>query len=370
MNLSAPRSVLTLLAAIAGATNVLAESPTTKPAETMVWVPAGEFAMGGPPETTPDTTAKPGDAPQSCCAEVCAGFLDAQPVHQVRVDGFWMDATEVTNEQFAKFVAATNYVTVAERPLNPADFPGAPLEALVPGSIVFTQPRQPVKVLNNVNEWWRYQPRANWRNPEGPGSTIEGHDDLPVIHIAYEDAQAFAKWAGKRLPTEAEWERAARGGLDRQTYPWGDTFRPDGKWMNNTYQGDFPNHDAADDGHAGIAPVASYPPNAFGLYDVSGNVWEWCSDWYRADYYTTLAKTGIAINPQGPADSVDPEEPGVSKRVQRGGSFLCTDQFCGRFRIGTRGKGEPSTGSNHVGFRCVRDGAAPTTAPATPPSDR
>jgi formylglycine-generating enzyme required for sulfatase activity len=280
---------------------------------------------------------------------------DATPIHRVYVDGFWMDATELTNEEFAKFVKATSYVTIAERTPTAAEFPTAPPENLVAGSTVFTPTARPVP-LNNHYVWWRYQQGANWRHPEGPGSSIQDRGKYPVVQIAYDDAVAYARWSGKRLPTEAEWEFAARGGLTGKTYAWGDDFHRDGKAMANTYQGQFPVKDSGDDGFAGIAPVASFPPNGYGLYDVAGNVWEWVNDWYRPDYYAQLAaEGGIARNPHGPAASLDPSEPGEKKRVQRGGSFLCTDQYCSRYIVGTRGKGEVSTGSNHLGVRLVQD---------------
>ena len=303
----------------------------------MVLVPGGEFWMGADE------------------------FPDAQPWHRVFVNGFWMDKTEVTNEQFEKFVTATKYVTVAERTPRPEDFPGAPPENLVAGSVVFSPPDHPVK-LNNHFQWWSYVKGANWRHPEGPQSGIKDRGKYPVVHIAYEDALAYAKWAGKRLPTEAEFEFAQRGGLDRKPYAWGDEFKPGGKFMANTFQGHFPDKNTKEDGYATAAPVASFPPNSYGLYDMAGNVWEWTSDWYRHDYYQTLAAQGpIARNPQGPGDSVDPSEPGVKKKVHKGGSFLCTDQYCARYIAGGRGKGEPDTGTNHVGFRLVRDAAKEKT---------
>ena len=280
---------------------------------------------------------------------------DAQPIHRVYVDGFWMDQTDVTNEQFSQFVRATSYVTVAERKPRAEDFPGAPPENLFAGSVVFSPPNHAVP-LDNHFQWWNYVRGANWRHPLGPESDIKGKEHYPVVHIAYEDALAYANWAGKRLPTEAEWEFAARGGLAGKPYPWGDDFRPDGKWMANTHQGHFPNADSGEDGYAGIAPVAQFPPNGYGLSDMAGNVWQWTRDWYRPDYYAQLAAAGnIPRNPQGPDSAYDPSEPAEKKRVQRGGSFLCTDQYCSRYVVGTRGKGEVSTGTNHLGFRCVKE---------------
>jgi len=302
--------------------------------EGMVWIPGGEFSMGA------------------------EEFPDAQPWHRVSVDGIWMDKTEITNNQFAKFVKATKYVTLAERAPRAEDFPGAPPENLVAGSVVFSPPDQPVK-LNNHFQWWSYVKGANWRHPEGPKSTIKDHGNYPVVHIAYEDALAYAKWAGKRLPTEAEFEFAQRGGLERKPYAWGDELKPGGKFMANTFQGHFPDKNTKEDGYATAAPVASFPANGYGLYDMAGNVWEWTSDWYRHDYYQTLVAQGpLARNPQGPADSLDPSEPGVKKKVHRGGSFLCTDQYCARYIAGGRGKGEPDTGTNHVGFRLVKSADA------------
>ncbi len=278
---------------------------------------------------------------------------DAQPVHRVFVDGFCMDATEVTNEQFEKFVSATRYVTIAERTPTQAEFPTAPAENLVAGSVVFTPTTDPVP-LDDHYRWWRYEPGANWRHPEGPLSTIEGREKYPVVHIAYDDAAAYANWAGKRLPTEAEWEFAARGGTGGLLYTWGNEFRPGGKFMANTYQGPFPVKDTGEDGFVGPAPVAQSPANGYGLFDMAGNVWEWCSDWYRPDYFAQLvAEGGVARNPPGPKIPFDPSEPGEKKRIHRGGSFLCTDLYCTRYMVGTRGKGESTTGTNHLGFRCV-----------------
>ena len=309
--------------------------------EGMVWIPGGEFSMGA-------TAASEG------VCELHGVTRDALPIHRVYVDGFWMDKTEVTNAQFARFVKATGYVTVAERTPTAEEFPGAPPENLFAGSRVFTPVAAPV-ALDDHYRWWSYQRGASWRHPEGPGSSLKGREQYPVVQVAYEDAAAYAKWAGKRLPTEAEWEFAARGGLSGKLYAWGDDFLPGGKHMANTYQGKFPVKDTGEDGHAGLAAVGSYPPTGYGLYDIAGNAWEWVSDWYRPDYYQRLASTGVvARNPLGPESSFDPMEPGEKKRVQRGGSFLCTTQYCTRYMVGTRGKGEASTGANHLGFRCVR----------------
>lgn len=280
---------------------------------------------------------------------------DALPIHKVTVSGFWMDITPVTNAQFAKFVDATGYVTVAERPLDEMLYPGVPKENLVAGSVVFREPSHAV-TLNAHEQWWAFVPGASWRHPEGPESDLTDRSDHPVVQVAYDDVLAYAKWAGKRLPTEAEWERAARGGLDRKPYVWGDEFMPGGQHMTNTFQGDFPHHNSAEDGYVATSPVRSFSANGYGLYDVAGNVWEWVSDWYRPDHYH--ARTALAravINPQGPSTSFDPQEPSVPKRVQKGGSYLCTDQYCTRYMPGTRGRGDPETATNHVGFRLVRD---------------
>jgi len=309
----------------------------------MAWIPGGEFSMGAndPPDMD-DVGMK--------------ATLDARPVHRVYVDGFYMDKTDVTNSQFAEFVKATGYVTVAERTPSAADFPGARPEQLVAGGVVFAPPRDAVP-LNNHLQWWSYVAGANWRHPSGPASNIRGKGNYPVVQVAYEDAVAYANWAGERLPTEAEWEFAARGGAAGKPYVWGDEFRPNGKWMANTHQGHFPDTDAGEDGYIGIAPVAQYAANRYGLYDMAGNVWQWTSDWYRPDYYYQLASLGgVARNPQGPDTPFDPAEPNDKKKVHRGGSFLCTNQYCSRYIVGTRGKGEISTGTNHLGFRCVKNG--------------
>lgn len=314
-----------------------------KPApEGMVWIPGGEFSMGS----------------DKSCESICdlpGVAQDASPIHRVHVDPFWMDATEVTNAQFAKFVEATGYKTIAEIAPTKEEFPTAPPENLVAGSTVFAPTPQKVK-LNDYFQWWAYERGADWRHPTGPGSDIKGKENHPVVQVAYADAAAYAKWAGKRLPTEAEWEFAARGGKAGQLYTWGDELKIDGKFQANIYQGDFPvaGGDTGEDGFKGIAPARQYPANPYGLHDMSGNVWEWCSDWYRADTYARRKLAGgVARNPQGPSTPYDPAEPNEKKRVHRGGSFLCTSKYCTRYMIGTRGKGEVTTASNHVGFRCV-----------------
>ena len=314
----------------------------------MALIPGGEFSMGC-------------NDPRSMPHGGHEAMSDCRPIHRVYVDPFFMDKTDVTNREFTRFVQATGYITVAQRKPDPKDFPGVDPSKLVPGSLIFTPPARPVS-LDDWSRWWRYVPGANWRHPRGPQSDLRGRDQNPVVHIAFEDAQAYAKWAHKRLPTEAEWEFAARGGLTGKPYAWGDEMTLHGIHMANTHQGSFPDHDTAADGFAGVAPVAQFPANVYGLYDITGNVWQWTSDWYRADYYTQLtASASVVRNPQGPADANDPDEPGVSKRVQRGGSFVCTEQYCTRFIVGTRGKGEVSSATNHIGFRCVRDLVKPSS---------
>jgi sulfatase modifying factor 1 len=291
----------------------------------MAWVPGGWFWMGD------------------------NSFADAQPEHLVYVDGFWMDKTEVTNREFARFVEATNYRTVAERPLDPAEFPTVPPEDLKPGSIVFTPPEGDVP-LNDHLQWWAYVPGANWRHPEGPDSDLKDRENHPVVHMAWTDAVAYCEWAGKQLPSEAQWELAARGGLDRELYCWGHELKPKNRWQSNIWQGTFPSRNTAADGFARTAPVASFSANGYGLFDLSGNVWEWCADWYRPDYYEHSPEK----NPAGPDSSFDPLEPNLPKRVQRGGSYMCSDSYCTRYVPGARGKGEPNSAAGHVGFRCVK----------------
>jgi formylglycine-generating enzyme required for sulfatase activity len=315
--------------------------PSSTIPEGMVFIPGGEFSMGAP---NPVGIKDGGKAPMEDC----------RPIHRVKLDPYYMDEHEVTNAEFAAFVKSTKYITVAEQAPTKEEFPDAMPDMLVAGSVVFSPPSQPVN-LDNFLQWWSWVKHANWRQPLGEGSSIVGKENNPVVHIAWEDAVAYAKWAGKRLPTEAEWEFAARGGLTGNMYSWGNQFKPNGKYMGNTFQGTFPSNDSKADGFAGIAPVKQFQPNGFGLYDMAGNVWEWCEDWFTEDYFANLKSQGIAKNPKGPAKSHDPSEPGVPKKVHRGGSFLCTDQYCTRYMMGTRGKGDWRTGTNHVGFRCVKD---------------
>jgi formylglycine-generating enzyme required for sulfatase activity len=309
----------------------------------MAWIPGGSFWMGS------DT-----------------GMVDEKPVHKVEVSGFWMDKTEVTNEEFEKFVRATGYVTVAERKPDPKDFPGVDPELLVAGSIVFSAPNEeiPEDELKDPSmhmRWWKYVPGADWRHPEGPDSDLKGREKHPVVHVCYEDALAYCKWAGKRLPTEAEWEFAARGGLDQKHYDWGDDQTPGGKWMANIWQGKFPKENNTADGFRTTSPVASFAPNGYGLFDMAGNVWEWCADWYIPNYY----ETSPVQNPKGPDTSYDPNEPGVMKRVTRGGSYLCSDVYCIGYRPSARMKTTPDTGLSHTGFRCVKDAPASRIASNT-----
>jgi len=301
----------------------------------MVWIAGGKFTMGGVGDDVP---------------------WDELPRHDVRVDGFWMDKTEVTNEQFAKFVKETGYVTVAERPPN---VPGALPELNKPGSLCFRKP-PPGTSTDNAYAWWQYVVGANWRHPDGPASDIAGKEKHPVVHVCYEDALAYCKWAGKRLPTEAEWEFAARGGLELQPFIWGQEKNPGGKWMANIWQGKFPDEKRVEDGFEGTAPVGMFPPNNFGLYDMAGNVWELTSDWYRPDYYAMIQRLPgkeARRNPQGPQDSYDEDEPGAWKKVTRGGSYMCSDNYCRGYRPSARMKTAADTGLQNSGFRCVRAGS-------------
>jgi formylglycine-generating enzyme required for sulfatase activity len=272
-----------------------------------------------------------------------------------------MDVTEVTNADFRRFVEATGYVTTAEKPIDweqlrtqlPPGTPKPPDDQLVPGSLVFTPPDRPVP-LDDISNWWKWVPGANWRHPEGKGSSIAGKDAYPVVHVSWDDATAYVRWTGKRLPTEAEWEFASRGKLEGKKYAWGDEFQPGGKYQANTWQGRFPEVNDDDDGFPRLAPVKSYPPNDFGLHDMIGNVWEWCSDWYRPDTYRLDRGRSPVLNPQGPEKSYDPDEPYQPKRVTRGGSFLCSANYCTNYRPSARRGTATDSGMSHLGFRCVR----------------
>jgi formylglycine-generating enzyme len=307
----------------------------------MVKIPGGTFMMGAN-----NNQASP----------------DEYPRHKVSVSGFWMDETEVTNRQFTAFVEATGYVTTAElkpdwQELKKDLPPGTPKpdeSMLVPASMVFIQADRPVN-LNDYGQWWEWRPGADWRHPHGKGSDLKDMDDFPVVHISWFDAMAYCKWAGKRLPTEAEWEWASRGGLADNIYPWGNEGVNAGKPKTNSWEGSFPYLNTKQDGYLYAAPVKSYLPNGYGLYDMAGNVWEWCSDWYRADYYETVNTSAGISNPPGPADSYDPDEPYARKKSIRGGSFLCNDSYCSGYRAARRMKTTPDSGMEHLGFRCVKD---------------
>jgi formylglycine-generating enzyme len=302
------------------------------PARDMVWIPGGTFTMGSNDH-----------------------YPEEAPAHQVTVNGFWMDQYTVTNAQFSHFVEETNYVTSAERCPNAADYPGAQPGMLVPASVVFRRPGYRVNLKDHY-QWWTYVPGANWRHPLGPGSSLRGLAKHPVVHVAFEDACAYATWAGKTLPTEAEWEFAARGGLAGTVYVWGDEFEPDGEVLANTWQGDFPNENLLADGYEWTAPVGSFPPNGYGLYEMAGNVWEWTVDWYQQ--HSEIPQTCCAsFNPRGgdPQKSYDPSTPNVKipRRVMKGGSYLCAPNYCQRYRPAARMAQAVDTSTCHLGFRCV-----------------
>ncbi|MGO4526917.1 formylglycine-generating enzyme family protein [Microvirga sp. 2MCAF35] len=300
----------------------------------MLWIPGGTFRMGSDRH-----------------------YPEEAPVHRVTVDGFWIDRTPVTNREFRRFVEATGHVTVAERKPDPRDYPGALPEVLKAGSLVFTPPDYPVS-MEDWSQWWSFTFGANWRRPYGRGSSIKGLDDHPVVHVAYADAEAYAAWAGKSLPTEAEWEYAARGGLDGAEFAWGDELTPGGRHMANTWQGEFPFQNKREDGYERTSPVMAFPPNAYGLYDLIGNVWEWTSDWYAQKHPADAPKACcIPENPRGgrEADSYDPRQPQVRipRRVLKGGSHLCAPNYCRRYRPAARHAQPIDTSSSHIGFRCV-----------------
>lgn len=306
----------------------------------MVWVKAGSFTMGGKGQF-----ARP----------------DEFPGHTVSLDGFWIDQTEVTNAQFRAFVQATHYITVAEKQPQweelkkqlPPNTPRPDDAALVAGALVFTPTSGPVD-LHDYSQWWRYVPGANWKQPQGKEAKAAISDNHPVVEVCWYDAVAYARWAGKSLPTEAQWEYAARGGMDGKEYAWGDDAPAEDQHNKaNIWQGTFPYSNTGKDGYTLTAPVASYEPNGYGLYDMMGNVWEWCSDWYRPDTYEKDKAKGAVHNPQGPSSGYDPQEPYTAKRVVRGGSFLCNASYCASYRPAARMKTSPDSGESHTGFRCV-----------------
>jgi formylglycine-generating enzyme required for sulfatase activity len=303
----------------------------------MVWIPGGTFLMGSDRH-----------------------YAEEAPAHRVQVDGFWMDTLTVTNGDFERFVAETGYVTLAERPVNPDDYPGAKPDMLVPSSTMFKKPSGPVDMSNHYN-WWVYVPGANWRHPRGPASSISKLIDHPVVHIAYEDAEAYAAWAGKELPTEAEWELAARGGLDSAEFVWGDELTPGGRHMANTFQGVFPWRNSLEDGFEYTSPVGSFPPNGYGLYDMAGNVWQWTADWYQ-EHARIDSPCCTASNPRGAAreDSFDPRQPNIKipRKVTKGGSHLCAPNYCRRYRPAARMAQPIDTSISHLGFRCIKRGRA------------
>jgi formylglycine-generating enzyme len=307
----------------------------TAPAPGMSWIPGGTFRMGSDHH-----------------------YPEESPTHAVGVDGFWMDEHAVTNLEFSRFVRATGYVTLAERAPDPADYPGVSAELLVAASAVFRQPAHRVP-LDDPYAWWAYVPGASWHRPQGPGSSVELIQDHPVVHVAWDDVTAYAEWAAKELPTEAEWEYAARGGLDGATYAWGDELTPGGAWMANTWQGEFPVHDTGEDGHTGTAPVGSYPPNGYGLLDMTGNVWEWTSDWFGAHQGSAHACCSIS-NPRGGQReaSYDPDlaDVRIPRKVMKGGSHLCAPNYCRRYRPAARMPQPVDTSTSHLGFRCISRG--------------
>ena len=311
------------------------QDPSIRPStatEGMIRIPGGSFLMGSDQH-----------------------YPEEAPAHKVKVRGFWMDAHTVTNRDFQRFVEATGHVTLAEKPANAEDYPGAKPELLVPSSVMFQKSAGPVDLRNPYN-WWTYVAGADWRHPRGPDSSLEGLLDHPVVHVAFEDAEAYARWAGKELPTEAEWEFAARGGLDGAAYVWGDEYMPDGKPMANTWQGEFPWQNLLEDGHEWTAPVGMFPPNGYGLHDMAGNVWEWTVDWFQN--HDQIQKSCCTLdNPRGgqAEKSYDPRTPAIRipRRVMKGGSYLCAPNYCRRYRPAARMAQPIDTSTCHLGFRCV-----------------
>jgi formylglycine-generating enzyme required for sulfatase activity len=309
--------------------------PGRPPAKDMVWIHGGSFLMGSEDH-----------------------YPEERPVHEAVVDGFWMDQRQVTVAEFRRFVKATGHVTLAERPLDPAEYPDADPAMLVPGSLVFQKTRGPVP-LDDYRNWWAYVPGADWRHSEGPGSNLDGRDRHPVTHVAWEDVEAYAAWAGKQLPTEAEWEFAARGGLEGKVFTWGDEFAPRGRMMANTWQGEFPWQNLLQDRYEGTSPVGSFPPNGYGLFDMAGNVWEWTTDFYTPhhDEEPQHACCGPVTNPRvtAPDMSYDIGRPGEQfpRRVVKGGSHLCAPNYCLRYRPAARQAQTVETSTGHIGFRCI-----------------
>jgi formylglycine-generating enzyme len=315
----------------AGATS---SRPSGAPAaKDMRWIPGGTFLMGSE-----------------------NFYAEERPVHDVGVDGFWIDEHTVTVAEFRRFVKATGYVTLAERPLEATQYPDADLELLVPGALVFRKATAPVD-LSDYRNWWEYVPGAQWRHPEGPGSTLHGRDRHPVTQVAYEDAEAYAMWAGRELPTEAEWEFAARGGLEGKTFVWGDEFAPKNKMMANTWQGEFPWQNLLLDRYEGTSPVGTFPPNGYGLYDMAGNVWEWTADFYSRHPEEVESPCCAPRNPRvtSPEQSYGHDQPGehIARRVTKGGSHLCAPNYCLRYRPAARQGEAVDTSTGHIGFRCV-----------------
>jgi len=311
---------------------VPAPPPGPPPADTMVWIPGGTFLMGSDHH-----------------------YPEESPAHKVKVAGFWMSRHTVTNREFARFVEETHYLTVAERPANPDDYPGAKPELLAPSSVVFKKASGPVDLRNPYN-WWIYVAGADWRHPRGPGSSISGLDDHPVVHVAFEDSEAYAKWARQDLPTEAEWEFAARGGLEGAEYSWGNVYMPEGRPMANTWQGEFPWQNLVQDGYEWTAPVESFPSNGYGLFDMAGNVWEWTTDWFQHHSKSEHACCTVE-NPRGGErdQSIDPRTPALSipRKVMKGGSYLCAPNYCRRYRPAARMAQMIDTSTCHLGFRCI-----------------
>ncbi len=308
------------------------EASLIPPSGNMIWIPGGSFMMGSNNH-----------------------YEEEAPAHKVTVDGFWMDTYELTNAEFKKFVDETGYITFCEKPPNPDDYPGALPEMLVPASVVFRKPDHRVDTRDYFN-WWTYIPGANWKHPFGPDSSIEDKDNYPVVHLAYEDVEAYAKWAGKEIPTEAEWEFASRGGLDEKEYAWGDEMYPDEKAMANTWQGEFPHENILTDGFELMAPVGSFPPNGYGLYDIIGNVWEWTTDWYQ-QHNKFVNSCCSDINPRGgvPETSIDPRTPDIliPRKVMKGGSYLCAPNYCRRYRPAARMAQPIDTSTCHLGCRLI-----------------